>query len=241
MSRRKPSDALGILLLENAPLTLPRAMGAPETFACPTLYRTVPGAWVDNVVHGDPAALDAYLAAARALERAGAAAITTNCGFTVLYQARLSAGVSVPVATSSLLLLPLLARLIPRGRAIGVVTYDARRLGPGHLEAAGAGAHAVPLVTAGIEDTGSWAELAKPEPRLTLDALARDVLETVRRLLRGHPEVSALLLECAAFCPVTPHVRAELRVPVLDFITLADTLVGSVTGLRPRDHAASRV
>ncbi|MGH7263441.1 MAG: aspartate/glutamate racemase family protein [Candidatus Rokuibacteriota bacterium] len=233
MSGRNGSGALGILLLENAPLRLPRAMGSPETFACPTLYRTVPGAWVDNVVHGDEKVLEAYIDAARALERAGAAAITTNCGFTVLYQAGVSASVSVPVATSSLLLLPLMARLAPPGRAIGVLTYDGRRLRPRHFEAAGLGGQDVPIVTAGIEGTESWAELAKPEPRVTVEALARDVSSAVHKLLGAHPEVAALLLECAAFCPLTPRIRAEVRRPVLDFITLADVLVGSVAAGRP--------
>jgi hypothetical protein len=221
-------------LLENAPLTLAGAMGNPETFAYPTRYRTVPGARVDTVVRGDPAALDAYVESARALEREGVAAITTNCGFTVLYQGRLSASVSVPVATSSLLLLPLMARILPPGRAIGVITYDAERLGPLHLQAAGLGAGDARVVTAGIEGTDSWAELAKPEPRLAIDALARDVLGAVRRVREAHPELSSILLECAAFCPLAPRIRAEVGQPVLDFVTLADTLVGSVRAGVPR-------
>jgi hypothetical protein len=235
MTARERPPTLGILLLENAPLTMPGAMGAPESFAYPTLRRTVRGAWVENVVHGDPVALDAYVEAARALERSGAAAITTNCGFTVLYQSRLSARVPVPVATSSLLLLPLMARMLPPDRAIGVVTYDARRLGAAHLEAAGAAG--IPLVTAGIEDSETWAELGKPEPQVGVDALARDVLAAVRGLLRAHPEVASLLLECAAFCPVSRQVRAEFGLPALDFLTLADTLVGSLMGGRHPDLA----
>jgi hypothetical protein len=233
MSGAHEPGRLGVLLLENAPLRLPRAMGNPATFPYPTLYRTVPGAWVDTVVDGDETVQAAFVDAARALERAGAAAITTNCGFTVLYQAALSASVSVPVATSSLLLLPLMARLLPPGRAIGVLTYDGRRLRPRHLEAAGVRGAEVPLVTAGIEDTESWAELAKPEPRVMLERLARDVLGAVEKLLGAHPEAASLLLECAAFCPLTPRIRAEVQRPVLDFISLADALVGSVAARRP--------
>jgi hypothetical protein len=132
------------------------AMGNPGTFAYPTRYRTVPGARVDNVVRGDASALAAYVESARALEREGAVAITTNCGFTVLYQRALSARVGVPVATSSLLLLPLMARVLPPGRAIGVITYDGTRLGARHLEAAGLDDGDAPVVIAGIEGTESW-------------------------------------------------------------------------------------
>jgi hypothetical protein len=226
------SGALGILLLENAPLTLPGALGNPQTFASPPLYRTVPGARVDNVVRGDPAVLEAYVESARAVERDGAAAIITNCGFTVLYQAGLSRAVSVPVAASSLLLLPLMARLLPPGRSLGVVTYDARQLRARHLQAAGRPARSTAVRVAGIEDTESWAELARPEPRVTHEGLARDVLAAVHRLVGDHPEVASLLFECAAFCPVTSLVRAEVRRPVFDFVTLADVLVASVTGGR---------
>jgi hypothetical protein len=235
--RGRPA-ALGILLLENAPLTLPGAMGAPDTFAYPTIHRTVPGAWVDNVVRGDPAALEAYVEAGRELERAGAAAITTNCGFTVLYQAALSARLPVPVATSSLLLLPLMARLLPRGRSIGVLTYDARRLSRAHLDAAGVPDGTVPLAVGGIEGTGTWAELARPAPRVGPETLAADVLGAARALLGARPEVSSLLFECAAFCPVSPRARAELRVPVFDFVTLADILAASATGARSTGRAA---
>lgn len=230
------SQALGILLLENAPITLPGAMGNPQTFACPTLYRTVSGARVDNVVGGDATVREAYIESARALERAGATAITTNCGFSVLYQASVSHAVSVPVATSSLLLLPLMARLLPPARAIGVITYDGRQLGSRHLQAAGVGTSSVPVLVGGIEDSDSWSELAKPQPSVTLESLARDVFAIVHRLVAEHPEVSSLLLECAAFCPVTPLVRAEIRRPVFDFVTLADLLMASVTAGRAADR-----
>jgi hypothetical protein len=108
-------------------------------------------------------------------------------------------------------------------------------LGAAHLEAAGAAG--IPLVTAGIEDSETWAELGKPEPQVGVDALARDVLAAVRGLLRAHPEVASLLLECAAFCPVSRQVRAEFGLPALDFLTLADTLVGSLMGGRHPDLA----
>jgi Asp/Glu/hydantoin racemase len=69
---------------------------------------------------------------------------------------------------------------------------------------------------------------------VTVDALARNVFDALRRLREAHPEVSALLLECAAFCPLTPRIRAEVGQPVFDFVTLANLLVGSVTAGGPR-------
>jgi hypothetical protein len=225
---------LGILQLENRPLTIPGALGDPAAFAYPIRGRIVPGARVDTVVGGDPALGAAYVAGARALEAEGAAAIITNCGFTVLYQAAMSAAVRIPVAASSLLLLPLAAALVPPGRRIGLVTYDAARLTDRHLAAAGAATGDGRLAVAGIESTPSWRALAEPGPEVTADSLAIDVLAAVRALRRAHPDVGLLLLECAAFCPVTGRVRAETGLPVLDFVSLADLVMAAAPGRAAR-------
>ena len=57
--------------------------------------------------------LPAFVEGARALEREGVGAVTTNCGFLVKYQRELAAAVAVPVFSSSLLLVPLVHRVLP--------------------------------------------------------------------------------------------------------------------------------
>jgi hypothetical protein len=218
---------LGILQLENRPLTIPGALGDPGRFAYPIRGRIVPGARVDTVVGGDPALAAAYVAGARALEAEGATALITNCGFTVLYQRAMSGAVGIPVAASSLLLLPLLLATLPPGRRIGLLTYDAARLSARHLEAAGVRSGDERIAVAGIDGSRSWTVLAEPVPELTLEGLAADVLAAVRSLRRAHPDVGVLLLECAAFCPVTARVRAETALPVLDFVSLADVVMAA--------------
>src|SRR4051794_19347477 len=112
---------LGVLQLENKPVMFLGSLGNPKTFSFPTLYRTVAGAWASNVVPGDPAMEAAFVSAAKELVAEGAAAITTNCGFTLRYQRAMAEAVPVPVATSSLLLLPFLAATT-RG-CIGILTF----------------------------------------------------------------------------------------------------------------------
>lgn len=85
----------------------------PETFDFATISETVAGAWVENVVRGDPALEPAYVAAARRLVERGAVAITSTCGFSIRHQAAVAASVNVPVIMSSLLLLPALLRQLP--------------------------------------------------------------------------------------------------------------------------------
>ena len=109
------------------------------------------GASPDLVVRrGAAGLLPAFVDGARQLEREGVGAITTNCGFLVTYQRELAAAVAVPVFTSSLLLVPLVHRMLPPGRRVGIMTVDAASLGAEHLTAAGVGAD-VPVAVAGLE------------------------------------------------------------------------------------------
>ncbi|NIT78885.1 MAG: aspartate/glutamate racemase family protein, partial [Thermoplasmata archaeon] len=61
--------------------------------------------------------------AARELEREGVDAIMGDCGFMALFQKALQESVRVPVFSSSLLLVPLVARMIPEGKRVGILTY----------------------------------------------------------------------------------------------------------------------
>lgn len=65
------------------------------------------------------------------LEREAVGAIT--CGFPATFQRQLAAAVRVPVFTSSLLLVPLVHRMLAPGRRVGILTVNAATLGPEHL------------------------------------------------------------------------------------------------------------
>ncbi|MCP3441182.1 hypothetical protein [Bradyrhizobium sp. CCGUVB14] len=133
----KNSPSLGILHLERgvpvgAAPPKPAAPGAvlnPATFDFPVIVETVEGAWVENVVRGDPTLEPAFIAAARRLVERGAAAISSTCGFSIRHQPAVAASVQVPVAMSSLLLLPMLLRQLPPKAKIAVLTYDAVHFG----------------------------------------------------------------------------------------------------------------
>jgi hypothetical protein len=67
----------------------------------------------------------------------GADGITTNCGFLSLYQRELAAAVAVPVATSSLMRVPLIQSSLPAGKRAGIITVSAASLTREHLIAIG--------------------------------------------------------------------------------------------------------
>jgi len=74
--------SVGILMLDTQFPRIPGDMGNAATFDFPVLYHRVRGASPDLVVrHGQRALLPTFIEGARALEREGVRAVTTNCGF----------------------------------------------------------------------------------------------------------------------------------------------------------------
>src|SRR5438874_8909086 len=126
-------------MLETKFPRIPGDMGNGTTWPFPVLYKVVPGATPDRVVrHKSAGLINAFLDAAAELVRLGADGITTTCGFLSLFQREIAAHVGVPVATSSLMQIPLIERVLPPGKRVGVLTVSAANLTEEHLGAAGA-------------------------------------------------------------------------------------------------------
>src|ERR1700724_810007 len=117
-------------------------MGTAEPGPFPVLYKVVKGASPERVVRERAnGLLDAFLAGARELVDMGADGITTNCGLLSLFQKEIARQVGVPVAASGLMQAPMIARVLPAGRQVGILTISARTLTHEHLTAAGGAAH----------------------------------------------------------------------------------------------------
>ena len=134
---------LGILMLEARFPRIPGDMGNAHDLAvsrCSTAScaARAPKRWCCRA----RAACCRISSPPRTTRALGAEAITTNCGFLSLFQARSPAPVGVPVATSSLMQVPWVQATLPPGKRVGVVTVSGSTLTPAHLEAAG-----VPLDT----------------------------------------------------------------------------------------------
>jgi RNA polymerase sigma factor (sigma-70 family) len=151
--------SVGILVLDTRFPRIAGDIGNAATFDFPVLYHPVRGASSDRVVRRpDADLLRLFVEGARALERAGVRAITTSCGFLARFQAELAEAVAVPVFTSSLMLVPMVHRMLPRGRAVGIMTVDASSLGAPHLTGAGITPD-MAVVVAGLETEKEFARV----------------------------------------------------------------------------------
>ena len=205
-------NTLGVLMLDTRFPRVVGDIGNPATFDFPVRYKTVHGASPQRVVlERDPALLRPFIDAGRALVAEGASAITTSCGFLVLFQQELQAALPVPVWTSSLLLLPGLSHA-------GVLTVDGVSLGADHLRAAGVSVDTpVEGITAGCAFQQT---LLQDRPTLdTHDALLQ-VVRAAQRLLARHPALTDIVLECTNMPPYADAVRRATGARVHDITTL---------------------
>ncbi|MGH6637628.1 MAG: aspartate/glutamate racemase family protein [Polaromonas sp.] len=213
---RKPlgNDAgfLGVVMLDTRFPRLPGDVGHPEAFGVPVRQRVVPGAWPDKVVRSGAGlragrVAPAFVEAVQALQREGARAITTSCGFLVLLQEELQAAAQVPVITSSLLQLPGLLVLQPK---VGVLTISSARLGAEHLRAAGVAVERLKdVVVQGVAPAGEFATaiLGNREAMDSRKAGA-DVVAAAMALKRREPSLACVVLECTNMPPYRQAIEA---------------------------------
>jgi Asp/Glu/hydantoin racemase len=220
---------VGILMLDTQFPRVVGDMGNARTFPFPVRYHRVTGASPDLVVRrGAAGLLDAFVDGARALEREGAGAITTNCGFLVKFQREMAAAVRVPVFTSSLLLVPLVHRMLPAGRRVGLLTVNAATLTAEHLAGAGI-TRDVPLAVAGLETEKEFTRvLLGDELELDVDLAREEHVRVARRLVAEHPDVGAIVLECTNMPPYSADIQRATGLPVFDIVSLVTLVHGGL-------------
>lgn len=233
--------AIGILMIEGRFPRPPGAIGNATTFPFPVMHHVVRGAsgvrTVRELAQFDPDsqafadAIRPWTDGAKFLADQGCRAITTSCGFAAFFQRHLAAAVDVPVFASSLMLVPLIARMLKPGRLVGVVTADADHLSSAHLSAAGI--DPASIAVSGMNGCPEFEATAWGE-QTTLD-FAQMEIETVevgRRLVARQPLVGAILLECSLLPPYGAALQAATQLPVFDFTHLV-TMVNGACARQP--------
>jgi hypothetical protein len=221
---------IGVLCLDTAYPKIPGHIRNPDTFGFPVVYRVVEGATPERVVgQADPRLLQPFIDAARELEARGVAAITTSCGFLVIFQRELAGAVGVPIYSSSLIQLPMVHRMLRPGQKVGLLAARKRSLTRRHLEAIGG--ESVPVCVAGMDDQPEFREVILEGRRIELDRdrLAREVLTEAGRLALAEPDMGALIIECTDLVPFAHAIQARIGMPVFDIVTLTNMVYRGLT------------
>ncbi|RDU97402.1 aspartate/glutamate racemase family protein [Trinickia dinghuensis] len=225
---------LGVLMLDTRFVRFPGEIGNGLTWPVALQFKVVKGATPARVIDDEGAGLlEPFIEAARELIDLGVQGITTSCGFLALFQRELSEALPVPVATSSLLQVPIVERMLPKGKRVGILTINERALTDRHLAAVGVDA-TTPIV--GMHEHSlfrkAFTDQALPSAA-DFSVLEREMVDAARRLTASHPEVGAIVCECTNMPPFAPALRAATGLPVFDMVGLIRWFVAAI-----QSHAA---
>jgi hypothetical protein len=211
---------IGIIVLEERIPCPPGTPGNPTTFPFPVCYEAARGVSTAALRAEPPSGLESFIAAGQRLVERGAWAIAGNCGLMIVHQEAVARALAVPVLLSSLIQVPLIARMLGPDAAVGVLVSGANSLGPRHLALARAGGDAR-IVLASMQGKPHFtAAVCEERGELDFEAVTAEAVEVALALVREHPEVQALLFECVDLPPYAHAVQEAVGLPVFDITTL---------------------
>lgn len=241
MSPHSSSEALPPLgfIGVQVPFTRPAGDAAnPATWPFPLIREEADGTTLSDLVSASPYSptfLANIVAAAHRLADRGCVGIITDCGFLALLQREVAEQVSVPLVSSALCQLPSVLAWLPKGKGIGVVTFDGAKLGKAHFSGAGVGDHDLErLWVVGVPENGVLRGIVE-EARSSydLDGVHKEIVESVKGLVKSHPNTAAVLLECTQMAPFAESVQLAVGLPVYDIYTLGCWFYQGLVRRRP--------
>ncbi|MET0312596.1 MAG: aspartate/glutamate racemase family protein [Burkholderiaceae bacterium] len=194
-------------------------IGHPDTWPVPVVRHVVRGVWPDKVVQSAAGlragrVVPAFVDIMRKLERQGAKALTTSCGFLALLQKDLQASVKIPVVTSSLMLLPQVLREEPHA---GVLTISASKLGTEFLRSAGVPKERLKdVIVQGVDPRGEFAAaILGNRAEMDVPKAGQEVIDAAVALKARAPHLKTLVLECTNMPPYAPFIEQATGLRVL--------------------------
>lgn len=211
---------IGILMLDTKFPRVPGDVGNAFTFDFPVRYQTVIGANPTRVVkEADPTLLQPFIDGAKALEAAGCGAISTSCGFLIMFQKEMSEAVNIPVLSSSLLQVPLVAKMIGPKEKVGVITARAASLTEKHY--AGAGMSDCNFAVQGMETFPEFTNaFIEGHQQIDLAKAEAEMVQAAQQLVTAQPDIGAIVFECTNMPPFAHAVQQAVNKPVFDIVTL---------------------
>jgi hypothetical protein len=223
--------AIGIILFGYTGYALPPgSVENATTFRYPVYYKAISAASVNSVVSTqlDPLVLQELIEAGKEMQDQGCRAIIGACGYFANYLPEVTRHLDIPCFFSSLMQVPMILQSIRPGKKVGVICADGRVL-----------TSAPALRNSGILDTESivisGAEVLPDMQKILSGSghynplrLEKGLVELADTLVREHPEIGAILLECTLFPTHARAVQESVKLPVFDFSTLIDWVYSGI-------------
>jgi len=217
---------VGILQLPaNIPM-LPGDVGNPTTFDFPVLYELIEEIdpfWVlADKPH--PVVMKKVIAACKRLTMQGVTTIIGNCGFFANYQPEVAESLDVGVQyfNGSLMQLPMILTSVGANKKVGVLTASKKLLMPSPaLKYSGVSeADMKRIVVYGNEDGKEMGKVTGETGRFNPKKLEKELVDLAKKMVKEHPDVGAIVLECTEFPPYAHAIQDAVRLNIWDFVTM---------------------
>lgn len=231
-SQQQCGYAAGILCMDEYLPSPPGTVNNASTFDYPILFKLVSGWCSADVIAGtEENFLPTLLEKAKELEESGVRFISGNCGFAMRIQEQVADAVSIPVAMSPLLQLPMIAASLGSDQSIGIIGAAAPPLSPEFVRDCGIEVENK-LIVRGLQDEPGFAKLlaacgvgAEKEDHLVeydTEDIQADIVRVALSMQEEHPAMGAIIFECSEFPLYAKAVQDATGLPVFDFVTLMD-------------------
>jgi hypothetical protein len=229
----RAGEIIGILLLDTVLPLPPGDVANATTYPFPVHYKVVKGASVERLIYQrDPTLLQPFIEAGWELIREGAKAITSDCGYMILFQEDLANELPAFVFLSSLLQIPFIHRMLRRDEKVGIIAADSRNLTERHLHIAGVD-DLKRVKVVGMEDQPNFLRgILREEGVLNFEKVETEVVGKAKELVASDDEVKAVLLECSNLPPYATAIRETVNLPVYDFNTMISYVFSSLVRRR---------
>ncbi len=135
-----------------------------------------------------------------------------------LFQREVIAAVDIPVFLSSLLQIPLIYQMTRK--PVGVITANASSLKKAHFDAVNVTTD-IPVIISGMETQPEFSSAVLEEKgTLDSDKVQDEVVVVAKNLVKDHPDIGAVVLECSDLPPYAHAVQDAVHRPVFDFFTM---------------------
>jgi len=219
---------VGILQLPaNIPM-LPGDLGNPTTFDFPVLYELIEEIdpfWV-LAEEPHPVVMEKVIAACKRLTMQGVTTIIGNCGFFANYQPEVAKSLDpgVQFFPSSLNQVPMLLISIGSNKKVGILTASRKLLMPSPaLKNVGVTDEDMKRIVVYGNEDGEQMKLVTGETgRFNPKALEKELVDLATKMIKEHPDVGAVVLECTEFPPYAHAIQNAIRRNVWDAVTMTN-------------------
>ena len=222
--------AIGIICLGD--IWFPLSPGTVEnasTFDFPVYLKPIAVGIKIISTEADPAILKYTIEAGKELvEKMGCRAIVGACGYFASYQEKVAEALDVPVFLSSLMQLPIVIRALKPCQKVGIICANEDALsGAPALKQCGVD-DLSRIVIAGVQDTSQIQNMFEDTGHVNNAKWGQELSDVAKRMVSGHPDVGAILLEGSLFPPYAWEIQKAVKLPVFDFTTMINWVYTAV-------------